>query len=98
MQNQEYVPWKRYTLAVTETIFTFTVATFLLGLYIMHYRNSSIFLTVLVALLYLAAVITSVTRMVRKFSLAANMLMIPIAPLLILVIVVSLVHLLEWFK
>ncbi len=98
MQNQEYVPWKRYTYAVTEVLLTFTLATFLLGLYIMHYRDSSIFLTVFVALVYLAAVITSVTRMVRKFSLAANMLMIPIAPLIILVIVVSLVHLLEWFK
>ncbi len=92
-----YVPWKRYVPAVVETIVVFTLASFLLGLYILHYSHNSIVWHVLAGLVYATVVIFTITRMVRKFSLAANMLMIPIAPFIILMIVVTLIHLLQYF-
>jgi hypothetical protein len=94
----EYVPWKRYIFAVTQATLTFTLASFFLGLYIMHHGDSHVLLSVLVGLLYTVSVVFSIWRMVRQFSLAAVMLMIPIAPLVILMIVVSLIHLLQVFK
>jgi len=94
----EHVPWKRYILAVFEAVITFTIATFLLGLYIIHRGDSSLFLTIFIAIFFAATVIVSIYRMVRKFSLAANMLMVPIAPLVILGIIVSMIHLLQYFK
>jgi hypothetical protein len=92
------VPWKRYVLATSETIFTFTLASFLLGLFIMHRGDSSIATIVAAVLIYLSVVVFSVYRMVRKYSLAANMLMIPIAPFIIMMIVVSLIHVLQYFQ
>lgn len=90
------VPWKRYTLAVAEAVFIFTLASFLLGLYILH-RGSPL-LTVGLVLLYAIVVIASIVRMVRKFSLVAVMLMVPIAPLILMIIVVCLIHLLQFFR
>ena len=92
-----YVPWKRYILAVSETIITFTIASFLLGLYIIHRGDSSVIISVLLGLTYVAVVAFTITRMVKKFSIAAIMLMIPIAPLIVLIIVVALIHFLQFF-
>lgn len=89
-----YVPWKRYTLVVSQAILVFSIASFLLGYYLMH-SDRQIMMTIAVALLYATTVIYSIYQMVRAFSLAAIMLMIPIAPLVILIIVVSLVHILQ---
>ncbi|HTM64144.1 MAG TPA: hypothetical protein VL360_06540 [Gammaproteobacteria bacterium] len=96
--TSDFVPWKRYIFAVAEAAGVFTLASFLLGLYIIREGTNSIPLLLFFILIYAAAVITSIYRMARKFSLAANMLMIPIAPLVILIIVVSLIHLLQFFK
>lgn len=93
-----FVPWKRYILAVTETMVTFTLASFLLGLYILHYSGNSVITHILVGLVYAATVVFTITRMVKKFSLAAIMLMIPIAPLVVLIIVVALIHFLQFFR
>ena len=92
------IPWKRTILAVSETILTFTLASFLLGLLILHHDRFGVAAFIPAGILYAAAVITTVYRMVRKFSLAANMLMVPIAPLIILLIIVSLIHLLQYFR
>jgi hypothetical protein len=92
-----FVPWKRYILAVTETVITFTLASFLLGLYILHRGNSGILVNLLVGLVYAALVVFTIWRMVRKLSLQAIMLMIPIAPLVVLIIVVVLIHFLQYF-
>lgn len=96
--SNEFVPWKRYTLAVTEAVVIFTLASFLLGLFILHRGDSGTVTMVLFGIFYACVVGYSIYRMARKFSLAAIMLMVPIAPLVILFIVVSLIHLLQYFK
>jgi hypothetical protein len=91
----KYVPWKRYTFAVSQAIFIFTLASFMLGYYFIHAR-SVIAVSVALCLLYAAFVGYSIYRMVKEFSIVAIMLMIPIAPLIILMIVISLIHLLQF--
>ena len=89
-----YVPWKRYTFAVSQAILVFTIASFLLAYFIMHTHPSTLTI-VLAVMTYLTIIIFSVYQMVKQFSMAAVMLMIPIAPLVILIIVLSLIHLLQ---
>lgn len=97
-KDSDYVPWKRYTIAITEAIVIFTLASFLLGLFLIH-RNSSDTLTlILFGVFYAFIVGYTIYRMVRKFSLAALMLMVPIAPLIVLIIVVSLIQVLQFFR
>lgn len=97
-KDTAYVPWKRYTLAISEAVIIFTLASFLLGLFIIHRGNSSVITMVLIGVFYALTIGYSIYRMIRKFSLAALMLMVPIAPLVILFIIVSLIHLLQFFR
>lgn len=97
-KEQSFVPWRRYTLAIAEAVLIFTLASFLLGLYIIHRGNSGTITMVLFAIFYAFVVGYTIYRMVRKFSLAALMLMVPVAPLVIMIIVVSLIHLLQFFR
>lgn len=91
----QYVPWKKYSLAVAETILAFTLAGLILGYYFIKVGNQSLAMTISLCVICAMAVLFSLYRMVRKFSLAANMLMIPIAPLVILIIVVALLQVFE---
>lgn len=96
--DNTFVPWKRYTFAVTEAVLVFTLASFLLGLFLLHRGDSSAMTLAIAGIGYAVVVGFSIYRMVRKFSLAAIMLMVPIAPLVILIILVSLIHLLQFFR
>jgi hypothetical protein len=89
-----YVPWKRYIFAVSQAVIVFTLATFLLGYLAMH-TQASAYILVPAAFIYLNTIAFSIFQMVKRFSLAAIMLMVPIVPLVILIIVVSLIHLLQ---
>ena len=97
-KKQSFVPWRRYCLAIAEAVLIFTLASFLLGLYIIHRGNSGTVTMVLCAIFYALAIGYTIYRMVRKFSIPALMLMVPIAPLVIMIIVVSLIHLLQFFR
>lgn len=94
--TNRYVPWKRYTLAVSKAVFTFTAAIFIVGYYLLHVHGY-LPLSILLITACLALVIYSVYRMVQEFTIVAVMLMIPIAPLVILMIVVSMIHILQLF-
>lgn len=96
-KDTDYVPWKRYTLAVTEAVTIFTLASFLLGLFLIH-RNSDTLTLILFGVFYASVIAYTIYRMIKKFSLAALMLMVPIAPLVVLIIVVSLIQVLQFFR
>ncbi len=94
--TNRYVPWKRYSIAAGQAIFTFTAAVFIIGYYLLHYR-SSIAVTIVLIAACVSAVIYSIYRMVQEFTIVAVMLMIPIAPFIMLAIVVSMIHVLQLF-
>ena len=93
-----HISSKPYIMAVAEAIFFFTIATFCLGIYFTHQGAEYIFSSVIIIALYLFVVITSIKFLVQRSSIAAIMLMIPIAPLLILIIVVALLHILQLLR
>ena len=98
MTTNSTIPWKKYIYAVSETSLTFLLASFCLGMYFTHQGYTSIPMSVILVALYLFVVAVSIQRMVKTFSIAAVMLMIPIAPLLVLIVAVALIHLLQWFR
>lgn len=97
MTSNSSIPWKKYIYAVSETSLTFLLVSFCLGIYFTHGGYQYVFTSVFMGTLFLFAVTISIQRMVKAFSIAAVMLMIPIAPLLVLIIAVALIHLLQLF-
>lgn len=94
--TNRYVPWKRYSIAVGQAVFIFSAAVFIVGYYLLHLK-SSLAVTILLIAACVASVIYSIYRMVQEFTIVAVMLMIPIAPFIMLAIVVSMIHVLQLF-
>ena len=92
------VPWKNYLTITAETLLAFYLATFCMAMYFTHQGAQWIFPSVLLGILYVFVLAVCVKRIIARLSIAALMLVIPIAPLLALTLVVSLIPVLEQFK
>ncbi len=91
------VPWKIYLTITAETIIAFYLATFSLAMYITHRSPDWVLTIIILGLLYIFIIGACIKRLLEKLSIAALMLIIPIAPLLALGVVVSLIPLLQLF-
>jgi hypothetical protein len=89
--------WKIYFTSISEAILCFVLTTFCMGVYLIHHDNHWV-LTALMIIFYLVCFGITIWRTIKKLSMAALMLVIPIAPLLILIIVVSMLPILEKFQ
>ncbi len=91
------VPWKHYIKITVESLLAFYVATFCVGMFFMHGGRHHYLLATLLIILYLFVIVICSKRVLEKLSLPALMLVIPIAPLIALIIVVTLIPILEYF-
>lgn len=89
--------WKTYFYVLAQTWLAFFVASFCLAVYLRHMAGSWIITTVCMAVLYLGVLVACVKRTIDNLSIAALMLLIPIAPLLILLFAIGLLHLIQLF-
>lgn len=89
------VPWKSYLTITAESVLTFYLATFCIAFYFAQHGIEWILPSILVVMLYIFVIIACIKRVIEKLSMAALMLVIPIAPLLVLIMVVSLIPVLE---
>lgn len=94
--NVSVVPWKAYLILTAESVLTFWIATFCIGMYFLHHEPNWIPTAIFLAILYLFVIIVCAKRIMEKVTIAALMLIIPIAPLLALIIVVTLIPILEY--
>lgn len=92
------IDWKNFLKITFESILTFYLATFSLTMFLSHLPEEWILPTISLVILYLFIVFILAKRILQKFSLAEIMLIIPIAPLLALIIFVTLIPILEIFK
>lgn len=92
------VPWKSYLTTTIQTISAFYLATFCFAIFFTHHNGSGVFTWLLMGALYLTVIGLCVTHIIRRFSMAALMIVIPVAPFLALTCVVSLIPVLEKFK
>jgi hypothetical protein len=91
------IPWKLYVLVTIESLLTFYIATFCVAMFFTHRGTNWIIPGILLGVLYLFVIIASAKRLSEKLSLATIMLIIPLAPLIALICVVSLFPLLQIF-
>ena len=94
----EIVPWKNYLIATAEIILIFCLATFSLGMYLIHGGMQPLYSFIAMVLLYVTILGLCIQRLATTFSIAALMLIIPIAPLIILLLMISLIPILQWLR
>lgn len=86
MQRQE---WLHYTLIVSKVFIAFSIATFCIGIYFTHLHGAALFITILMVGLYLTVIVSSILQIARSLPFAVVMLLIPIAPLFVLLLILS---------
>ena len=96
----DIIPWRQYTATIIEAWLAFCIATFSIGMYFSHLNDSgvTIFFGALLIALYLFVIVMCVKRLINKLAIPALMLMVPIAPLAILLLVISLVPIIQLFR
>ena len=96
--NDSIVPWKTYLTTTLQTVSAFYVATLCFAVFFTRSNGCSLAIWFLMSALYLSVIGICITRIIQRFSMAALMIVIPIAPFLALTSVVSLIPVLEMLK
>lgn len=94
--NRGIAPWKRYIFTTLECLIAFYIATFCMALNFFKYGVSSPAASIMLGILYIYVIYLCVRLIVQRFSLAALMLIVPIAPLIALIMVVTLIPILQY--
>jgi hypothetical protein len=90
------VPWKFYLTITLESLLMFYLATFCVAMYFTHQGVNSIILSIFLVALYLFVIFGCAQRVIKKLPVAALMLFIPLAPLIAIIILLSLVPVLQY--
>lgn len=93
--DESILPWKRYSIAVIEAVLAFYIATFCIVFFFLHRGENWALQGILMAFCYALIIFICAKRIVKTFSISALMLITPIAPLLALIIVVTMIPILE---
>ena len=96
--NTSIVEWKPFVITTIESLIAFYIATFCIAMFFIHHGSAWMSLAIILGLLYLFVIFMCGKRVLEKMSMATVFLIIPIAPLIALIIVVSLIPLLQFFK
>lgn len=97
MSDRDIITWKKYTITIIEVWLAFCIATFSLLVFMANLSRQPAIIAeaVLLAILYLFIVFVCIRRLVQRLSVAALMIMVPIAPLAVLLLVVSLLPVIQ---
>lgn len=90
-----FVPWRSFLNVTAKTLIAFYIATFSTAVYFIFHGMTWKAMSILVILLYLFVIFACGRLIIKKFSLPALMLLVPIAPLVVLIIVVTMLPILE---
>lgn len=93
--NDGILPWKLYIITTVESLLTFFLATFCVAMFFTHRGPNWVLPAIFLGALYLFVIFALVKRVIDKFSWAAIMLIIPIAPLIALIMVVCMIPILQ---
>lgn len=89
------VQWKALITTTAECLLAFYLATFCVAVFFTHRGDSWLVPGLCLIFLYLFVIVACAKRIIEKLSIAAVMLIIPIAPLLGLILIISLIPVLE---
>lgn len=93
--EESILPWKKYTIAVAEAVLAFYIATFSIVFFFLHRGPNWALAGIMMAACYALVIFICAKRIVQTFSISALMLITPIAPLLALIIVVTMIPILD---
>lgn len=100
LENTNPITWKRYAITMAEVWIAFCIATFTMGVYFSHLENTpwTIFFAAIMGVMYLFVIFACIKRLVERLSIATLMLLVPIAPLAVLLLVVSLLPIIQQLR
>ncbi|MBX3709419.1 MAG: hypothetical protein KIT56_03605 [Gammaproteobacteria bacterium] len=90
------MPWKLYLSITIESLLTFYIATFCIAMYFIHRGTQWVTLSVVMGILYLFVIFTCAKRIFQALPVSALMLIIPLAPLIAIGMVISLIPILQY--
>lgn len=93
--DTQLVPWKHYLTISMESLLAFYISTFCIAMYFTHRGTDWVIQGGILILLYLFVIFTCIKRVVQQLPIPALMLIIPLAPLIALTIVISLIPVLQ---
>src|SRR5579864_5884762 len=90
--------WKSWCKIVTESLLAIYAATFCIGLFFLHHGVHWVPFAVVLGGLYLFVFVVAVRRILVRLPMAAIMIAAPMVPLILLLLVLSLLPILQYFK
>jgi len=96
-EQKAIASWKPYAAVSLETIICFCISALCLGIYLTHFDGNWAG-AVMMVIIFIFINMLCVKRIIDRFSLAAIMLLIPIAPLAVLIVFLLLIPVLQWLK
>lgn len=97
-EDADITSWKAYTKTILGVFFVFALGTFSMAVYFTHLDGASVILSALLVVLYLGVIGMCIRKLVLTLSPAALMLLVPIAPLAILLLVVALLPIVQMLR
>lgn len=95
-ENHDLVPWKPYLTITAESLLAFYLATFCMAVFFTHRGSQWLLQGIVLGILYLFVIFVCAKRVYQNLPLQALMLIIPLAPLIALFIVISLIPVLQY--
>lgn len=95
--DKTILPWRVYVGLTIQSVLSFYIATFCIAMYFLHHGREHVLLAISQVLLYIFIIGVTAKRIAQHFSPAALMLTIPIAPLLALIFILSMLPILQKF-
>ena len=89
--------WKPILLITMESLLTFYLATFCIGMFYTHRGTDWLLSAIILSMLYVFVIIACAKRLIQTLPLPALMLIIPLAPLIVIIMVLSLIPILQLF-
>lgn len=91
------IHWKSPLVIILKMFLAFSVLTFFVGYFIFHHPQNWLIPAIVLAISYLTCIIAGITYLIKKLPFPILLLLIPIAPLFVLIYVISLMTFLEHF-
>lgn len=91
------IDWKMPLFIIIKTMIAFSAITFFVGYFIYHHSTPWIFQGGTVLFAYLFCLIMGIRHLIKTLPVPVLMLLVPIAPLFVLIYVVSLIAFLQRF-
>lgn len=94
----DILPWKEYTVIILGIWIAFSLATFSMAVYFTHLEGSILLVDVALIAIYIVVIVLCIRRLIQTLSIAALFLLVPIAPLSVLLLVLALLPIVQMLR